>query len=46
MNDENKASVKALKKNTINGIQKAALLTIALNVETAAELFKSLSPTR
>ena len=44
MNDENKASVKALKKNTINGIQKAALLTIALNVETAAELFKNLKP--
>jgi flagellar motor switch protein FliG len=33
-----------ISKNDLNGIQKAALLLIALNVETAAQVFKYLEP--
>ena len=42
-NDQNK--VEQLSKNDLNGIQKAALLLIALNVETASQVFKYLEPT-
>ena len=33
-----------LSKNDLNGIQKSALLLIALNVETASQVFKYLEP--
>lgn len=42
MSEENKAPAKSIDKDKINGIQKAAMLAIALNVDTAAELFKNL----
>ena len=35
----------AISKNDLNGIQKSALLLIALNVETASQVFKYLEPT-
>jgi len=45
MSTTEQATAKQLSKNDLNGIQKSALLLIALNVETAAQVFKYLEPT-
>ena len=45
MNTTDQNKVEQLSKNDLNGIQKAALLLIALNVETASQVFKYLETT-
>jgi len=45
MSTSDKINGQDLSKNDLNGIQKSALLLIALNVETAAQVFKYLEPT-
>ena len=45
MNTTDQKVEEKISKNDLNGIQKAALLLIALNVETASQVFKYLEPT-
>ncbi len=45
MNTSDKLKQGPLSKNDLNGIQKAALLLIALNVDTASQVFKYMEPT-
>ena len=44
MNITEKTNTQEISKNDLNGIQKSALLLIALNVETASLVFKYLEP--
>jgi flagellar motor switch protein FliG len=44
MSTSEKIKNKTISKNDLNGIQKSALLLIALNVETASQVFKYLEP--
>lgn len=44
MNTSEKEKPNQLSKSDLNGIQKSALLLIALNVETASQVFKYLEP--
>lgn len=45
MSIANQIDPKTISKNDLNGIQKSALLLIALDVETASQVFKYLEPT-
>ncbi|MBK8945012.1 MAG: flagellar motor switch protein FliG [Ignavibacteriae bacterium] len=45
MNTSEQIKTTGITKKDLNGIQKSALLLIALNVETAAQVFKYLEPT-
>lgn len=45
MNTSEQIKTAGITKKDLNGIQKSALLLIALNVETAAQVFKYLEPT-
>ena len=44
MSTNNFSNLKSAKNIELNGVQKAALMLIALDIETAAEVFKNLDP--